>query len=282
MRRGCLRGLAVAALVSAAGCARVDHQQYTRPLGPRDYKVDPSLAFHPYSLIELSRTPQEGMTLSVMAIFDRRDERIWSPMYTSFSQENYVSFSAWPPEAALWTVEGRQTSVPTFFFRKEAPHFEQLLGAERYQLVEIKGIVRSTFAERPWVEVFYVNPKSDGAVYDDDTLSRLIHGLEDAEKLPSAAIRNLEAALKGRLHTPGRVLAHRTLGALYAGQKALDAVYRWRKAWEHYDAAVMFDPSDKVAREGLDKSSRELEAARLLKRTQESKEPEQPKPPENK
>jgi hypothetical protein len=271
-RRNLRRALVAASFALVAGCSHA-HPKY--PLGERDYNVDPSLTFTKIEFSVLVDTPQENLAVTFMALFDRRDEKIWSPLYTPFTQEDYMSFSAWPPDARIWEVKGRQQSVPTLYMSKSSRHLEKMGNLARYQLMEVRGLVRSAFEGRPWIEVLDLWPASNGGVYDDESIRRLIYGLEDAATAPASAIKNLDMALNGRLYTTARALAHTTLGDLYTARTSMNKEY-WKDAWDHYDAAVHLDPSNKAARTGLDKARLQVD---LLKREKEMKEPEQPEPP---
>jgi len=271
-RRNLRRALVAASFALVAGCA---HPNLKYPLGDRDYNVDPSLTFTRWELSTLVEQPQENLAVMFQALFDRQDEKIWSPLYTPFTPEDFVSFSAWPTDARIWEVAGRQKSVPTMYMAKTNPHLEKIGQLSRYQLMEVRGLVRSAFEGRPWIEVLDLWPASNGGVYDDESIRRLIFGLEDAAKAPASAIKNLDMALHGRLYTPARALAHSALGDLYTQRAAVNKEF-WKDAWDHFDAAVHLDPSNKSARAGLDKASMEVD---LLRREKEMKEPETPEAP---
>jgi hypothetical protein len=269
------RTLAAVFILAAAGCQHVPN---AGSLGPRDYGVDPSIKHVPTTLSTLVKNPSVDMHVVFDAIFDRHDEKIWSPLYTPFTPEDYASFSVWPPESRLWELEGRQSSVATLFMSKQSTHLAEMKRLARYQLVQLRGTVRSTFGDpsRPWIEVVSIHPKGSGPVYDDESLRRLIFGMEDSAKAPAAAIMNLDMALRGRLHTPARVVAHAALGDLYEKRAAVTKDF-WKNAYDHYDAAVHLDPSHKSCRAGLDRAAIQVD---LLRKEAEMKEPEQePQPP---
>jgi hypothetical protein len=271
MARRTLAAVFIAVLTVAAGC---HHIPDAGRLGMRDYGVDPSIKHIPSNLSDLVKNPSVDMHVVFEAIFDRHDEKIWSPLYTPFTPEDYASFSAWPPEARLWELEGRQSSVATFFMAKQHPNFAAMKKLSRYQHVQFKGTVRSIFGDpsRPWIEIASVTVLGQSAVYDDESLRRLIFGMEDSAKAPAAAIMNLDMALRGRLHTPARVVAHAALGDLYEKRAAVTREF-WKNAFDHYDAAVHLDPSQKACRAGLDRAAIQID---LLRKEQEMKEQEPP------
>ncbi len=267
----------VASMVVFVGCAHTSHPKY--PLGDRDYNADPSRTYHKVDLASLVANPSTGSCVEFWAIFNRRDENIWSPLYTPFTSEDYVSFSVWSPDARLWEVEGRQSSVPTLYMAKVHPNLEMLMKLDRYTLVRVVGVVTSSNFNRPWITVERLVPDRRGMVYDEESLRRLMSGLEDAAKAPASAIRNLDLALNGRLHTSARALAHVVLGDLYEKRAAASRDF-WKQALNHYDAAVMLDPSSRAAREGYDRASMQVDLLKMEKAVKEKtpeKQPEQPK-----
>ncbi len=253
-----LRGASWLVTVAAlAGCASGGAVDFA--MGHRDYSVDPSARYQRFDFGRLVQTPQQGLECAFTAMFDRHDEKIWQPFYTSFSPEDFVSFSAWPPNARVWEIKGRQSSVPTLFFRKTGPHLDQLMHVQRYQLVELRGVVRSTFEGRPWIEVYYVLPITGGPIYSDRAVRHLFAGMTDAEANPASAIKNIDMAIAtGELPDPALAGAYAKLGDIYS-KRAEKNPAEWERARDNYEQALEYGPMDKAAREGYDHASMQAE-----------------------
>lgn len=270
-----LRRVWVVALL-VAGCGHmhdIDH-----PLKARDYTVDPSIQYTKVRLSDIASSPSQGMYVTFMAIFDLRDEKIWQPFFTAIGPDEYVSFSVWPPESRIWEMEGRQSSIPTLFMQKQSPSFSELGLVHRYDMVEIRGVVQSTWGERPWVVVHRILKRGEGPAYDDDSIRRLIYGLDDVERAPASAIKNLDIAVHGRLAPAARALAHRTLGRLYEKRTELNPEF-WTKALEHYQAALKLNPNDRESLEGADRAALQIDLLRRAAEMRENQPEPQPEPP---
>src|ERR1051326_364104 len=102
----------------------------------RDFKIDPDKNYKRVALSEIVAHPSSFKLVDVrfQAIMNRRDEQAFTAFYTTFRQEDYISFSLWPVEAQLWEQSDRLKSLPTFYIRKDNPHIQEMLDTRRYAL----------------------------------------------------------------------------------------------------------------------------------------------------
>jgi tetratricopeptide (TPR) repeat protein len=221
----------------------------------RDFTFTPEGRFNHVDLADVAANPGSYLLSKVQfdLVFNRRNEQIFIPFWTTIKQEDYMAFSAWPAGARLWE-QGDRRSIPTLYMHKRGnPYLQTLLDTERYSLVHVKGIVMWEFDERPFIEIYDYEVVSP-AVYSDQSLSDLYAGLAaTSQKRPAVAIQKLEASLGGVWTRSGRLLIHLQLGALYSERGD------WEAAATHYEAALLNDPANAEAEAGLNRARKELE-----------------------
>ncbi len=221
----------------------------------RDFTFDPSSNYKHVDLGDVAANPSSYVLMPVQfdLVFNRHNEKIFVPFWTTIKEEDYTAFSGWPASYRLWDGSERK-SVPTLYMHKRYnPNLQMLLDTERYSLVRIKGYVMWEFDDRPFIEVRQYEMLSS-AVYDDQSLSDMYSGLEAvSQKRPAVAIEKLEASLRGVWTRSGRLLVHLRLGALYSERGD------WEAAATHYEAALLNDPASVEGQAGLARARKELE-----------------------
>lgn len=237
----------VAAAWLSAGCGAIGD----RPEGyeKRDYVVDPSLRFRPVPLTDIVRNPQEGAPVEFSAMLNRRDENVWQPYYTPFRPGDYKSFSVWPDDAAVWDPRGRGRSIPTLYLSVDSPEIADLYTVERYSPVRIRGVVRSSFDSRPWIQVHYVD-QVGSPWFSDESLGHLIRGLDEGQTNGVKGVALLEAALDGPLSPAAEAAAWKGLGWIHLSRK------QYSDAEDCYGRALDAMPGDRQAADGLSRARR--------------------------
>lgn len=224
----------------------------------RDFTIDPDKHYKNVDLAEVMAHPSSYKLADVhfQAIINRRNESIYLPMYTTFRQEDYISFSAWPADAHLWESADRLRSLPTIFMRKDNPSLQTLVDSDRFALVDIRARVMGDYEQIAWIEVYYLNEVSP-LLYTDQSLVDYKAGMDaNAQNRPAQAIAKLEAAVRSPLAPRVRVYARFTLGKLYEGRGDFEhAAY-------HYDAILMDEENNEAAWDGLERCEKALEAKR--------------------
>ncbi|HXX95305.1 MAG TPA: tetratricopeptide repeat protein [Planctomycetota bacterium] len=232
----------------------------------RDFLIDPDKTYNRVNLGEVMANPTSFMLSDIRfhAIINRRDESVFLPMYTTFRQQDYYAFSAWPADARLWEASDRLRSLPTLFMRKENPGLQHVLDSERFALVEIRARVMGDYDQMAWIEVFYVDPVTP-VLYTEQSLTDYRLGMEAvAAKDPAKAVAKLEAAVKQPLAPKVRTQVRLTLGKLY------EARGDYERAAFHYDLVLTEDEKNSEAWDGWDRCEEKL----APKRAAEGKQPQ--------
>ena len=240
MRRVTLVAALAAGLSAGCGFAGQMPEGFER----RDYHVDPSIKFRPMSLSDIVRNPQADAGVEFDAIFNRRDENVWQAYYTPFRKGEFKAFSVWPADAAVWDARGRGRSLPTLFITGDSPAVTALYAIEQYTPVRVRGVVRSAFDSRPWVQVYYID-EIDDPWFTEESLGNLIRGLDAARTNATKAVTLLEEALDGPLSPAGQASAWKALGWIHLGRK------EYAEAESCYNRALDAMPRDRQAADGL-------------------------------
>jgi len=240
------RRIMLVAALAAAGLSAACGIAGTRPEGfeRRDYVVDPSLRFQRVSLDDIMRNPQAETAVEFEAILNRRDESVWQPYYTPFRPGDFRSFSVWPADAAVWETNGRARSIPSLYMASDSPEVSTLGAIQRYAPVRIRGVVRSAFDSRPWIQVHYVE-EVGSPWFNDESLAALIRGLEDVPTNSARAMTRLNDALSGPLSPTGRAAAWKGMGWIHLSKK------QFMEADDCYTRALGESPGDRQAADGL-------------------------------
>jgi tetratricopeptide (TPR) repeat protein len=181
------------------------------------------------------------------AILNRVGEKAFVPFVTTFTNESYIAFSAWPGDAKLWQSDERLRSHPLFFVKKNDPNIPDLTTAGRFSLIRISGRVMGDYEMMAWFEVNRVE-LIEPNVYTENALVDLALAKEAvAEKKPAVAIRHYEDALGGIWTASLRLEIHLALARLYEGRGDLES------ALKHYQGALQNSPDNGEAQKGADR-----------------------------
>lgn len=247
------------ALAAVGGCTlwtkdfdRIIDQQ------ERDFSIDPDRRYKIVDLAEIMAHPSTYKLMDVRfhAVVNRYPENVYTPLYTTFRQEDYSSFSVWPAEARLWEGTERLRSLPTLFMRKDNPNFQNIIDMRRYALVEIRARVMGDYEQVPWLEVLYVDPVIP-VLYTDQSLADYKAGMDAVGKnVPAQAIAKLEAAVRAPLAPKVRVEVRMTLGRLY------EARGDFERAAYHYDSILIDDENNDAAWDAWERCDKQIQAKR--------------------
>jgi hypothetical protein len=237
--------LTVAGLSAACGVAGQRPEGYEK----RDFVVDPSLKFRAVPLAEIVRNPQNGAAVEFDAMMNKRDESVWQAYYTEFRPGEFKSFSVWPADAAVWDPRGRGRAIPTLYMSSDSPEIAELYAIGTYTPVRIRGVVRSTFDSRPWIQVFYIESVGD-PWFSDESLGNLIRGLDAVRTNPGKGAALINDALSGPLSPAGEASAYKALGWMNLSRK------QYLEAESNYRHALDAMPGDRLAVDGLSRARR--------------------------
>ena len=224
----------------------------------RDFSIDPDVKYKDVDLADIMAHPTgfKYMAVRFPAVINRLHEAIFSPLYTTFRPDDFVSFSAWPADAKLWEAQDRMRSLPTLFMRKANPHVQGLIDTNRFALVEVRGVVMGDFEQLPWINVFYVDEVTP-VLYTEESLQDYKAGMDAYSKnIPAQAIAKLESAVNSPLSPKVRVQVRLILGKLYEGRGDFE------RAARHYDAILLDDENNNAAWDGWERCEKALEAKR--------------------
>jgi hypothetical protein len=215
----------------------------------RDFRRDLGGPFADVSMKAVISNPSAYKYVDVRfdAILNRVGEKAFIPFETIFTDDRYISFSAWPADSKLWTSEDRSRSHPLFFVSKVSPNVPDLVSAGRFSLVRISGRVMGDYEQQAWIEVNRVEVVEPN-VFSEESLGDLAMAKQAvADKKPAVAIRHYEAALNGIWMAGLRLEIHLSLARLYEGRGDLEA------ALKHYNGALTNAPENEEALKGHDR-----------------------------
>lgn len=153
--------------------------------------------YHHVELGELQEEPGTYKNTEVkFKIYFHEIGDIWSPFFSPFSDGDYINFSGWSAKKHLWKKEQMVNDFPFLYIKNEADSVAELLSANKYDLLQIKGTVKSAFESYPWIEVRHVDILRSDA-YTDKQLQYLIRaGQAYQNEQPTEATRYFEKGLK--------------------------------------------------------------------------------------
>ena len=151
----------------------------------RDFKIDPGRTYNDVAFDDLvaSPTSYKFRHIRFMARLDQRNETIFVPMYGVFKQEDHTAFSLWSVDAPVWEKKARDSSLPTFYMRKDNPALDQLEKLDQFDEVSLRGTVLGDFENVPFVEIHYIDPIS----VHSTTRAKYVLEVEEAENLLKAS-----------------------------------------------------------------------------------------------
>jgi hypothetical protein len=223
-----------------------------RIIAPQNALTEPIHEYVETSLEEILRDPEHfrGQEVSLRVLFNRWGEAIQVPYFTPFTSDSHMSFSAWAPDARIWTEEGRMALHPLFFIARN--HF-YLGGYDRipqYSICQIRGRVASTYGGLPWIDVNELQA-SPYAVYSRESLRALMLGLEQAQAGVPAAEQTIRNALAAHRYPEPAERELRTALArfLVAAGRYDDAASEYRRLLAQKDEPVLRLEYENVQRE---------------------------------
>ncbi|MCU0722766.1 MAG: tetratricopeptide repeat protein, partial [Planctomycetes bacterium] len=116
----------------------------------------------PISLKEMQRVPSAFMNVYArMTVRFNRVESgsIFVPEFTLFDPEDYLNFSVWDVSADLWLENEMKRDCPFLFVDKDTEAAQHLLRLGRFDIIEVYGVVKSLFENKPWFEVLRIELK---------------------------------------------------------------------------------------------------------------------------
>lgn len=214
IKRVAVGALAVAAFVGLAGCYDAN-RVFTRT----DMRHDPFEFHHePVSVAEVVANPEAFNTQPIefeLMYNGYDDERIFMPMFTPFTAERYMPVSGWDPKAAIWTEEGYSNPLRTIFIERtdQGLDIEGWPERDRFSIIRVYGVVKTTFAGKPWIEVTELDT-IDEPQFSGESLGALTRAMELQATGSPAARAALERVLSMPLSQEARRQVHLTLGAI--------------------------------------------------------------------
>lgn len=205
------------------------------------FDYDPLREYKSVSLKQLKETPTgfKSTNVKFKAYFHRLDD-LWSPFYSPFDPDNYVSFSIWPVSNRLWVEDEVVKDFPFVYIDNENGDLETLLQANRYDVLQLKGTVKSAFDGYPWIAVRHIEVVKKKS-FDEEHLRSLIRARQaENNDMPSKATKFYEQGLQYRnLYRTARAQVNRHLAINYYRsleyKQAMDAVKAYRKHADEKD-----------------------------------------------
>ncbi|MFC1581943.1 tetratricopeptide repeat protein [Planctomycetota bacterium] len=79
---------------------------------------------------------------------------IYVAMNTHFTGTDTINFGVWPEETRMWDdAEARDKYHPLLYIQKSSSNFALFRDIKQYEVIDIFGVVRDTYARQPWIEV---------------------------------------------------------------------------------------------------------------------------------
>ncbi|MEZ5988602.1 MAG: hypothetical protein R3F30_05675 [Planctomycetota bacterium] len=85
---------------------------------------------------------------------------VHNPFFTRFTRADFANFAVWGDNQKIWNEGEYQNPLPGLFVAKigRDETLKTIYQLQRYQRIEVTGIVRNVFLDEPWIEVFSVTP----------------------------------------------------------------------------------------------------------------------------
>jgi len=120
----------------------------------------------PVPLSDLIAEPRRWHTKVVtFACIFHAPDNVYSPYFTSFHAEKFLNFTAWKDGSPVWEQRAfHDDDFPYLFLRRDHPQGPELSRTAPFTRIEITGLVRDVYRERPWIEIrgFRVTPTTLG------------------------------------------------------------------------------------------------------------------------
>ncbi len=95
-----------------------------------------------------------------------------------FSPENFENFSVWTSEIQFWSKQDLKNAYPTLYILKDNKELiNRLRVLERFNKIEIVGVVESVYANMPWIKVESIRVINDDEL-DQSMASQVTRAVE--------------------------------------------------------------------------------------------------------
>jgi len=211
-----------------------------------------------YNVVELETLMKNPAMFRSVPVYFKclmgKTGKVYVPMNTHFTAGNAINFGVWPEKTKLWLEnEARDHYFPLLYLPKKSPEFPVFRDIKKYEVVEVFGIVRDTYAGLPWIEVTSLKRVRDpetGAYlnhFTDESLFFIKNALEYVKsKEYDFAIEDFSNALKRNLPLFAEVEILYQKGNLevkkgdYAGaRETLEACIKKDVEGKHYKALAL-------------------------------------------
>lgn len=219
------------------------------------FRIDPKAPYVRADLSEIVATPHEYMESDVVfsAVFNSSSEVIYIPAYTPFTEEKHLAFSVWLEGARFWNAaDSVKGMVRTLYMRKDNPNMGKLVRIRQFQPVQVKGMVRSSFNDLPWIEAFDIIPEGS-LVCSSEGLRAMLMGMD------AAAAGDVETAIAHYRQASNNIASdlakadmNLSLARALARRRTLPDMER---AIGHYRIARSYSPGDSAVQAELDRAS---------------------------
>ncbi len=120
----------------------------------------------PVPLSDLIAEPRRWHTKVVtFACIFHAPDNVYSPYFTSFHAEKFLNFTAWKDGSPVWEQRAfHDDDFPYLYLRRDHPQGPELSRTAPFTRLEVTGLVRDVYRERPWIEIrgFRVTPTTLG------------------------------------------------------------------------------------------------------------------------
>ena len=132
---------------------------------------------HEYDLSRIRKKAESFRSLPIELEIQFHETRRGNyPFFTRFTDDNYMCFSAWGGEQALWHREEYADVYQFFFVERKVPAMRTILEAKPYQRIRISAVVRDVFRSMPYIEV------TKAELLDDSVTEATIAAAAKAER----------------------------------------------------------------------------------------------------
>lgn len=196
---------------------------------------------HEVDLRDVAAIPEnyEGLRLKFRAVFVTRG-KLFDNFHTRFKAAHYMNLVVWDDQARLWVPEVRAEPVIGLYYRKNREHVSIVKDLQKYEVIDVTGVVVSSYDSQPWIDVHQIDPVAGAGRYSDESVFLLQQAAKLAEdNAYDLAAQNYAAALETNLNTDERieVLEAQAINLLNWGKytdaiAVLDEAIAAHKSWD--------------------------------------------------
>lgn len=127
--------------------------------GGRQLQAQGPQAAAPTTLTEIARNPAAWRGVEVEFVLQfAAEHETWHWWTTRFQPDQYVGFAAWGDEQLLWEKYAFDHPEPHLFAARGSRAAVLLAETQTYRRYQVRAVVRTIFAGRPWIEVLSATP----------------------------------------------------------------------------------------------------------------------------